>query len=191
VERARGGGRSDRDLAAGLVARDEAALGELFDRYGGLAYSVALRILDDPGKAEDVVQEAFLKLWHGAARFDESRGSLRTWLTTAVRNRSIDLLRGRSLHERRELALNPEVRSTQRGPEEQAEGAMDRAAVRSALAELPEEQRQAVLLAYFGGFTQAEIAEQTGVPLSTVKGRMRLALEKLAAYLKERGLVDV
>lgn len=181
----------DAELAARLAARDEAALAELYDRYGGLAYSLALRILDDSGKAEDVVQEAFLKLWNGAPRFDESRGSLRAWLTTAVRNRSIDLLRGRSMHERRELALKPEVRSAGAGPEEEAAGSMERAAVRAALGELPDEQRQSVLLAYFGGFTQAEIAELTGVPLSTVKGRMRLALEKLGAYLRERGLVDV
>jgi RNA polymerase sigma factor (sigma-70 family) len=190
VER-RGGGRTDSELAAGLAARDQSALADLYDRYGALAYSVALRILDDPGRAEDVVQDAFLKVWNGAARYDASRGSLRTWLTTSVRNRSIDLLRGRSMHERRELALKPEVRSAQSGPEEQAAWAMEKAAVQAALGELPEEQRQSVLLAYFGGFTQAEIAELTGVPLSTVKGRMRLALEKLAAYLKGRGLVDV
>jgi RNA polymerase sigma-70 factor (ECF subfamily) len=181
----------DPDVAAALAARDESALAELYDRYGALAYSLALRILGDSGKAEDVVQEAFLKLWNGAARFDEERGSLRGWLTTAVRNRSIDLLRGRSLHERRELALNAEVVSARAGPEEAAADSEERAAVRAALAELPQEQRDAVLLAYFGGFTQAEIAEQVGVPLSTVKGRMRLALEKLGAYLKERGLVDV
>ena len=181
----------DADLAARLAAREEPALAELYDRYGGLAYSLALRILGDTGKAEDVVQEAFLKLWNGAARFDESRGSLRAWLTTAVRNRSIDLLRGRSLQERRELALKPEVRSSGAGPEEEAARSLERDAVRAALAELPEEQRESVLLSYFGGFTQAEIAELTGVPLSTVKGRMRLALEKLGAYLRERGLVDV
>ena len=181
----------DADLAAALAAHDEAALAELYDRYGGLAYSLALRILGDSGKAEDVVQEAFLKLWNGADRFDAARGSLRGWLSTAVRNRSIDLLRGRSQHERRDLALKPEVSSSGAGPAEQAEQAQDRAAVRAALAELPEEQRQAVTLAYFGGFTQVEIAELAGVPLSTIKGRMRLALEKLAAYLKDRGLVDV
>ena len=183
-------GRSDRELAAGLAARDESALADLYDRYGTLAYSVAVRILDDPGKAEDVVQEAFLKLWHGAMRFDESRGSLRTYLTTAVRNRAIDMLRGRSLRERQELALKPDVVSSTAAPDKEVEGALEREAVRAALAELPDEQRQAVLLAYFGGFTQAEIAQHAGVPLSTIKGRMRLALEKLAAYLKGKGIVD-
>ena len=183
--------RSDPELGAALAAGDQSALAELYDRYGGLAYSVALRVLGDPGRAEDVVQDAFLKVWRGASGFDATRGTLRSWLVAAVRNRAVDLLRGRSLHERRELALRPEVESAQAGPEDQAVGAQERAAVTAALAELPEEQRHAVLLAYFGGFTQAEIAELTRVPLSTVKGRMRLALDKLATYLRERGLVDV
>src|ERR1051326_5473030 len=174
-----------------MAARDQSALADLYDRYGGLAYGVALRVLGDPGRAEDTVQEAFLKLWHGAAGFDPARGSLRTWLITVVRNRAIDQLRGRSLRERRELALQPEVTAGAAGPEEEAAASEERSAVRAALATLPEEQRQAVLLAYFGGFTQAEIAELAGVPLSTVKGRMRLALDKLAAYLKTRGLIDV
>jgi len=184
-------GPTDLELAAGLRAGDEAALAGLFDRYGGLAYGVALRVLGDPGRAEDAVQDAFLKLWRGAAGFDASRGTLRSWLVTAVRNRSIDMLRGRSAHERRELALKPEVRSAERGPDEQVVSSMEQAAVRAAVDELSEEQRQAVLLTYFGGFTQREIAELTGVPLSTVKGRMRLALDKLAAYLKVKGVVDV
>ena len=183
-------GPTDLELAAGLAAGEEGALAALFDRYGGLAYGVALRVLGDPGRAEDAVQDAFLKLWRGAAGFDASRGTLRSWLVTAVRNRSIDMLRGRSSHERRELALKPEVRSAERGPDEQAVTSMEQAAVRAAVDELSEEQRQAVLLTYFGGFTQREIAELTGVPLSTVKGRMRLALDKLATYLKVKGVVD-
>ena len=181
--------QSDAELASALAAHDERALAELFDRYGALAYGVALRILGDPGRAEDAVQDAFVKLWDAAARFDPARGSLRTWLVAAVRNRSIDLLRGRPGRERKELALREDFGARAAGPDEQAADTLEREAVRSALSALPPEQRQAVLLAYFGGFTQAEIADLTGVPLSTVKGRMRLALEKLAAYLK--GKVDV
>jgi RNA polymerase sigma-70 factor, ECF subfamily len=183
--------RPDSELAAALAAGDESALAGLYDRYGAMAYGVAMRVLGDPGRAEDAVQDAFVKLWRGAAGFDASRGTLRGWLLAAVRNRSIDMLRGRSLHERRELALRAEVRSGQPGPDEEAAGSIERAAVRAALDELSEEQRQAVLLAYFGGFTQREIAEATGVPLSTVKGRLRLALDKLATYLKVKGVVDV
>ena len=181
----------DADLGRRMAARDQSALAELYDRYGSLAYAVAMRVLRDPGRAEDAVQEAFLNLWRGAAGFDPTRGSLRTWLIASVRNRAIDQLRGRSLRERRELALQPDVESAGDPPDEAAAAAQERKAVRAALGELPDEQRQAVLLAYFGGFTQPEIAEITGVPLSTVKGRMRLALEKLSTYLKARGLVDV
>jgi RNA polymerase sigma-70 factor, ECF subfamily len=137
------------------------------------------------------VQDAFVKLWDSAARFDPARGSLRTWVMTSVRNRAIDLLRGRPGRERQELALREDFGSGASGPEEQAAASLERAAVRAALAELPAEQRQTVLLAYFGGYSQPEIASLTAVPLSTVKGRMRLALEKLASYLKERGVVDV
>ncbi len=174
-----------------MAARDPAALGELFDRYGSLAYGIALHVLRDPGRAEDAVQDAFLKLWSAAANFDPGRGSLRTWLVTAVRNRAIDQLRGRPARERQEIALSEDFGAPNAGPEELASASLERDAVRAALAELPAEQRQAVLLAYFGGYTQVEIAELTSVPLSTVKGRMRLALGKLAAYLKERGVVDV
>lgn len=181
----------DAELARRMAARDQSALAEVYDRYGSLAYAVAMRILRDSGRAEDAVQEAFLGLWRAAAGFEPARGSLRTWLIASVRNRAIDQLRGRSLRERRELALGSEVETAGDGPEEAAAAAQERAAVRAALAELPEEQRQAVLLAYFGGFTQSEIAEMTGVPLSTVKGRMRLALDKLSSYLQAKGLVDV
>ena len=180
----------DADIARRMAARDPSALADLYDMYGALAYGVALRVLGDPGRAEDTVQDAFLKVWYAARGFDPARGSLRTWLIASVRNRAIDLLRGRSLRERRELALRPDLEAAAEGPEEEAVAAQERDAVRAALAELPEEQRQAVLLAYFGGFTQAEIAEISGVPLSTVKGRMRLALDKLATYLKSRGLRD-
>lgn len=184
---------SDPHLAAGLAAGNQEALAELYDRYGGLAYAVALRILDDPGRAEDVVQDAFLKLWNNAAQFDAGRGSLRTWLITAVRNRSIDTLRGRGAHERQERELNPELEAvgSTSDPWKEVSLALERTAIRSAMDSLPPDQRRAVELAYFGGYSHREIAGMTGVPLSTVKGRMRLALEKLSSYLIGRGLVDV
>lgn len=184
---------SDPHLAAGLAAGNQDALAELYDRYGGLAYAVALRILGDPGRAEDVVQDAFLKLWNNAAQFDLERGSLRTWLITAVRNRSIDTLRGRGAHERQERELKPDMQATgpTSDPWREVSLALERTAVREALNSLPLEQRQTVELAYFGGYSHREIAEMTAVPLSTVKGRMRLALEKLSSYLQGRGLVDV
>jgi RNA polymerase sigma factor (sigma-70 family) len=149
-----------------------------------------MRILGDPGRAEDVVQEAFLKIWTNASAFDPKRGSLRTWLITAVRNRSIDHLRGRGAHERRELELQPDLaeHAARSDPWREVSMALERMAVREAVGSLPSEQRQAVQLAYFGGYSQREIADMTQVPLSTVKGRMRLALEKLNSYLQGRGL---
>jgi RNA polymerase sigma-70 factor (ECF subfamily) len=134
-----------------------------------------------------------LSVWNRAGAFDPARGSLRSWLLTAVRNRSIDYLRGRGAHERRELDLEPVV-STVGAPTDpwhEVSLKLERDAVREALTSLPPEQRQAVELAYFGGYSQTEIADMTRVPLGTVKGRMRLALEKLSSYLRGRGLVDV
>jgi RNA polymerase sigma-70 factor (ECF subfamily) len=151
-----------------------------------------MRVLDDPGRAEDVVQEAFLKIWTNAGGFDAKRGSLRTWLITAVRNRAIDYLRGRGAHERQEQELMPELTESHASdPWREVSLALERMAVRQAVGSLPAEQRQTVQLAYFGGYSQREIADMTKVPLSTVKGRMRLALEKLSSYLQGRGLVDV
>jgi RNA polymerase sigma-70 factor (ECF subfamily) len=139
------------------------------------------------------VQEAFLNVWNRAAAFDPARGSLRTWLLTAVRNRSIDYLRGRGAHERREQDLEPVATAVGAfsDPWHEVSLKLERDAVREALTSLPPEQRQAVELAYFGGYSQTEIADLTRVPLGTVKGRMRLALEKLSSYLRGRGLVDV
>jgi RNA polymerase sigma-70 factor (ECF subfamily) len=184
---------SDLDLAAALAAGHEDALAELYDRYGRLAYSVALRILNDTGRAEDAVQEAFLNLWKNAGRFDASRGSLRRWLMSTVRNRSIDYLRGRAAHERDERGLSPAVESAgpSSDPWREVSESLERSAIREAITHLPAEQRHAVELAYFGGYSGREIADMTRVPLSTVKGRMRLALEKLSSYLQSRGLVDV
>jgi RNA polymerase sigma-70 factor (ECF subfamily) len=182
---------SDPDLARAMARRETAALAQLYDRYGSLAYAVALRVLGDPGRAEDVVQDAFLKLWNSAGRFDPERGSLRTWLTTVVRNRAIDYLRGRGGHERQEREIPAQLEATGSGsdPWREVAASLERDAVREALERLPSEQRQAVELAYFGGYTNREIAEMIRVPLSTVKGRMRLALEKLHSYLQGRGLV--
>ena len=155
---------------------------------------MAVRILGDTRLAEDIVQEAFLKLWNSASAFDADKGSLRAWLLTSVRNRAIDQFRGRGAHERRELDLESaeSVRSVGVGadPWREVAAAMGRDAVRDALARLPVEQRQAVELAFYGGYTYREIAEISRVPLSTVKGRMRLALEKLHSYLQGKGLLD-
>ena len=181
---------NDMELGQALAAGDTKALEELYDRYGSLAYSVSLRILGDPGKAEDVVQDAFLRLWN-SGNFDPNKGSLRTWLMTAVRNRSIDYLRGRGAHERYEKEIPETVAASGNGsdPWREVSASLERDAIKEALAILPVEQRQAVELAYFGGYSHREIADMIRVPLSTVKGRMRLAMEKLHSYLQGRGFV--
>ena len=185
------GGVNDVQLAEQLAAGDERALELLYDRYGALAYSVSMRVLGDPGKAEDVVQDVFLKLWTNATRFDAGRGSLRTWLLSSVRNRSIDYLRGRGAHERTEKEIPEQVMAAGQGsdPWREVSLSMEREAVLQAVDSLPLEQKQAVELAYFGGYSMPEIAEMIRVPLSTVKGRMRLGMEKLHSYLLGRGFV--
>jgi RNA polymerase sigma-70 factor (ECF subfamily) len=174
------------------VAGSQDALAELYDRYAPLAYGVALRILGDPARAEDVVQEAFMKIWNSAASFDSRRGSLRTWLLTAVRNRSIDYLRGRAAHERRELELQPELAEVgaRADPWRQVSLSLERSAVIEALGSIPPEQRQAVELAFFGGYSHREIADMTRVR-SAPSGPDAVGTGKLSSYLQGRGLVDV
>jgi RNA polymerase sigma-70 factor, ECF subfamily len=190
---AAGSSASDLELAAALAHGREEALAQLYDRYGGLVYSVALRILGDPARAEDAVQESFFNVWNNAGRFDANRGSLRAWLVTTARNRSIDYMRGRAGRERREqgLEVEPASADTTSDPWREMSRSMERTAVREAVASLPPEQRKAIELAYFEGYTCREIAELTQAPLGTVKGRLRLALEKMASYLQGRGLLDV
>src|SRR3977135_2661524 len=157
---------SDPELVVGLVARDVEALRMLYQRYGGLAYSLAVRILGDPGRAEDVVQEAFIRVWTYADSFDARRGSLRTWLLTTVRNRAIDYLRGRPGRERRELELSVELPSHGTGsdPWRDVSESLEREALRQALVSLPPDQRQVVELAYYGGGTQREVSEMVPSP---------------------------
>jgi RNA polymerase sigma-70 factor (ECF subfamily) len=182
---------SDPQLAAALAAGEVDGMDALYRRYGGDAYSLAIRILGDQGRAEDAVQEAFVRVWKRIGSFAPDRGSLRTWLLTIVRNCAIDNLRG-SGREREELELQVEVRAEGEGsnPWREVSRALERQAVQDALGALPREQRQAIELAYYGGYTQQEIARMVSVPLGTVKGRTRLALEKLCSYLQGRGLID-
>lgn len=185
---------SDVELAQALAAGDLNALGALYNRYGALAYSVAVRVLGDTGLAEDTVQESFLKLWSSATRFDASRGSLRGWLLTLVRNRAVDQMRGRGAQEKRQIDLTSfealQTPGSAPDPWREVSFAMERDAVREALARLPVAQRETVELAYYSGYTLREIADMANVPLSTIKGRMRLALDKLHSYLEGKGLLD-
>ena len=172
-----------------LVERkDPDAFEIVYDRHGGAAYSLAYRIVGDRGVAEDVAQEAFLSVWRSGARFDRTRGSVRTWLLGVVRNRAIDVLRrdaGRAPAISLELDSVPEQESRAEQTDAEALRRDEAREVRGVLSELPEDQVKVVQLAYFGGLTHSEIAEVLGMPLGTVKGRMRLAMDKMRAKLAE------
>ena len=172
-----------------LVSRGESAAFEsVYDRHGTAAYSLARRIVGDSKAAEDVTQEAFLSIWRASQRYDQTRGSLRGWILGIVRNRAIDVLR-RTAGQAPRLDLDDELALEQRpAPDETEAEAIRRETardVRGALATLPPEQATVIELAYFGGFSQSEIGGMLGIPLGTVKGRMRLGLEKIRYALAE------
>lgn len=166
-------------------------MARLYAQYGRIAYAAALGILHDPARAEEVVQDSFMKIWRNSDRFDPERGSMKTWVLTTVRNRSVDYLRGRHAHERQELELPTDTQATGMGadPWRHVASLVDRSALRNGLSTLPAAQREAIELAYFHGYRHPEIAEIQGVPLSTVKGRIRLGIKKLHIYMSKLGLV--
>ena len=178
----------DRGVLARVADGELDALSELYDRYRTMAYSIALRVTGDATLAEDVLQEAFLGAWRHAGRYVADKGSVKTWLLAIVHHRAIDAVRRRrpstALPER-EDAPPPALTIPDLWGEVSAH--LDAATVRAALAELPDAQREAIELAYFGGLTQQEIAARTGAPLGTVKGRMRLALVAMRRRLLELG----
>ena len=171
-----------------LARGDLGALDRLYEQYGAMAFSIAYRITGDRSAAEDVVQEAFLGAWRNAGRYVDARGSVRTWLLSIVHHRAIDAIR-----RRRPTSELPDSESslpdTLTLPDVWADVALrlDRDSVREAMASISDVQREAIELAYFGGLTQTEIAERTGVPLGTVKGRLRLGLQGLRAALMPPG----
>jgi RNA polymerase sigma-70 factor (ECF subfamily) len=179
---------ADEELMPLIGAKDPEAFAVFYDRHGGAAYSLAYRIVGDRTAAEDVTQEAFISIWRSGARFDRTRGSVRSWMLSIVRNRAIDLLRSKA-GKAPKLTFDDDAVLEQRPSEELTEEeAMRRetaSEVRGALVQLPGEQSQVIQLAYFGGFSQSEIARMLGVPLGTVKGRMRLGLEKIRGELAE------
>lgn len=171
-----------------LVGEGEARAFEVvFDRHGGVAFSLAYRMCGRRAMAEDVVQEAFLSLWRTGARYDPTRGSVRSWVLSTVHHRAVDALRrglvrdarNVSDHQAAERIVAPERTDAEVGRRDEAHR------VRQALAELPAQQRQVIELAYFGGFTHTQIAEMLDAPIGTVKGRMRLGLTKLQLLLSD------
>lgn len=176
---------ADEELMRLVRAGDPQAFAVVYDRHCGSAFSLAYRMCGTRAAAEDVVQESFLSLWRSGGRYDASRGSVRTWLLGIVHNRSIDGLRRATVHDRRRASDEGLEERFQAPDRTDAEVARREEAseIASALAELPEEQGEVIRLAYYGGYTHIEIAEIVGTPLGTVKGRMRLGLEKLRGHL--------
>jgi RNA polymerase sigma-70 factor (ECF subfamily) len=179
---------ADEELMPLIGEKDQGAFEVFYDRHGGAAYSLAYRIVGERAAAEDVTQEAFVSIWRSGARYDRTRGSVRAWALGIVRNRAIDLLRTRASRAPK-LGFDDESVLEQRpsgdSTDEQALRHETARELRGALDVLPGEQAQAIELAYFGGFSQSEIAKMLGVPLGTVKGRMRLGLEKIRGELAE------
>jgi RNA polymerase sigma-70 factor, ECF subfamily len=177
---------ADEDLMP-LVRRGEAAAFEvLYERHAAAAFSLAYRMVGTRGTAEDVVQEAFLSIWRSGARYDSARGSVRTWVLGIVHHRGIDALRRAFVHERRRSGVEgvPETIEADVRTELEAARHEEAATIRAALDHLPPDQRQVIELAYFGGFTHTEIAGMLATPVGTIKGRMRLGLEKLRGRLR-------
>jgi RNA polymerase sigma-70 factor (ECF subfamily) len=166
---------ADEPLIGRVQAKDQTAMGAIFDRYAAMVYSVALRVLKDPGQAEDVMQEIFLQVWNRPDRFTQGRGSLGAWLAVIARNRSIDLLRQRRPTEPCEDVVLES--GTNLASEVERNTMMTK--VRGVLRNLPQEQQTSLELAFFQGLTHAEIAERTGDPLGTVKTRIRAGLAAL------------
>ena len=169
---------TDDALISALAGRDLTALATLYDRYGRVAYALAHRILGEPEAAEDVVHDGFISAWRGAGSYRSERGNVRGWLLSIVHHRAVDVLRRKTTFRPAPLE-SAEQRPSDDDTAEEATRNVEHATVRAALEALPPAQRRTIELAYFGGYTHVELAELMGVPLGTVKGRMRIGLQKL------------
>jgi RNA polymerase sigma factor (sigma-70 family) len=186
-------GLRDSQLVELVAQKDASALEALYDRYGRASYSLARRILTEETLAQDVVQEVFLSLWRDARRFDAGRGTVATYLLSMTHHRAVDVVRReenlrrwRTSDEGLELEPDPKARV-----EDEVAASERRAEVRAALGKLPAAQREALLLAYFGGYTQREVAALVGVPLGTVKTRMAAGMRKMKEALQDAGTEEL
>ena len=179
---------SDEALVALVARADEDALAELYDRFGRVGYGLALRIVRDPALAEDAVQEGFLAVWRSAARFVTERAKASTWILTLIHRRAVDLVRREQ--PRRAESLDAAPHESGDDTEEEAWLRLRRTRVQEALSRLPDKQREALELAYYGGFTQSELADRLGEPLGTIKSRMFSGLASLRELLAEDELEE-
>jgi RNA polymerase sigma-70 factor (ECF subfamily) len=180
---------ADEDLISLVEARDAQAFAALYDRHSRAAYSLAYRMMGERQAAEDLVQDAFLKVWRAAGSYRAERGSVRTWLLSIVHNRGIDQLRSLASRRRTQEKIEasaPKSHSSEAFAESWRNS--QREQVREALKTLPPEQLMVLELAYFSGYTHVEIAELLGLPLGTVKGRMRLGLKKIKNYFDSQDM---
>jgi RNA polymerase sigma-70 factor, ECF subfamily len=179
---------ADKDLMPLIEVGDAEAFAALYDRHGRMAYTLAYRMMGEKQEAEDVVQEAFIKVWRSAGGYRVGRGSVRTWILSIVHNRGIDHLRSHARRGRMQdkvEASAPASEPSEAFAETWRNSQRDQ--VREALNTLPQEQLKILELAYFSGYTHVEIAERLDLPLGTVKGRMRLGLQKLRGFFQARG----
>jgi RNA polymerase sigma-70 factor, ECF subfamily len=178
---------ADEELMALVYEGDARAFEVIFDRHAGVAFSLAYRMCGRRPLAEEIVQEAFMSLWRSTARYDPGRGSVRSWMLRVVHNRAIDAFRRELPSAGHDVADDwiSEVLPARERTEDVVERRSDARLVRTALDELPRDQRQVIELAYFGGFSHAQIAAALNLPTGTVKGRMRLGLSKLRIALGE------
>jgi RNA polymerase sigma factor (sigma-70 family) len=175
----------DRELVARLAAGEPTALRDVYDRYVGLVFGLACRVLGDDTMAEDVTQEVFVSLWQRPERYDPTRGSLRSWLGLLAHRRAVDRVRAEVRRARGETKLDAEptvIESDQ--VDEELSRAWLAGRIQAALAQLPAEQREAVVLAYYGGRTYRQVAAELAIPEGTAKSRLRLALAKLDDLLQ-------
>ena len=176
---------SDSDLLRAVARGDESALADLYDRYRLILFSLTFRILHDRAEAEDTLQDVFLQIWRRAKDFDENRGRAFSWLVTIARSRALDRLRALGSRARVDQQAVENAGSEVPDANSDAQQSEEAAIVRRALAELSEDQRQALFLAYFQGMTQTEIANYLNKPLGTVKTRMRSGMIKLRELLRD------
>jgi RNA polymerase sigma-70 factor (ECF subfamily) len=177
---------ADEELMALVAGNDADAYEVVLERHADAAFSLAYRICGRRALAEDIVQDALLAVWRSGGRYDRTRGSVRTWTLGIVHNRAVDALRRSGVHERRRASdegIEETVEADQRTDTQAIENSTS-LEIRGAIDGLPSEQRRVIELAYFGGFTHAEIASMLGAPIGTVKGRMRLGLHKLRDQLQ-------
>lgn len=181
---------ADEDLMYMVRGADARAFEVIYERHSSAAFSLAYRMVGTRAAAEDVTQEAFVSIWRSGARYDRSRGSVRTWVLGIVHNRAIDGLRRAQVHDKRRASDEGLAERLEGGVHTDVEAARleESATVRAALSALPAEQTKVIELAYFGGFTHTEIAEMLDTPVGTIKGRMRLGLGKMRQRLGQEGV---